>query len=397
MKNDNLSSLPVIPEEYEINHLGKIDFSLINSEMNEIERRFVNGLIRYYKPENILEIGVSRGGGSVVLLNAIKDISESNLTSIDRLEHFYGDSNIPVGVDVDVYSDELLPASDKWNLIKGKDPGEVMENLNKRFDFAVIDTAHIHPVETLNFLCVLPYLNDGAIVILHDISLFTRKENKASEICLATRILMSSIVGNKLVPRIKSCPFISEEELINNICAIQITPDTRKYIADVFYSLALPWGCYPVDDIKNIRNLLNKHYDESLIVHFNEATTWYSVYVPSGKSIFSLNEAKSVLKSKLSDDMIFYGAGKNMKDLLTLFDACDIPFTFPIWDKNADIIKSINGYAVINPDFNSKVTGATAVITIENKEIADSVGETLKKIGFDIINGKDSLFTFCGE
>jgi cellulose biosynthesis protein BcsQ len=44
----------------------------------------------------------------------------------------------------------------KWELIRGKDPSEVMESIGKKFDFAVIDTAHLHPVETLNFLCVLP-------------------------------------------------------------------------------------------------------------------------------------------------------------------------------------------------------------------------------------------------
>lgn len=52
--------------------------------MSEHERRFLNGIIRELKPEKILEVGVSAGRSSVIILNAIKDIEDAKLYSIDR-------------------------------------------------------------------------------------------------------------------------------------------------------------------------------------------------------------------------------------------------------------------------------------------------------------------------
>ena len=92
MKNDNLGSLSIIPEEFEKGHLNNIDFSTILSKMGKEERYFINGLIRYYKPTNLLEIGVFHGGGSVVLLNAINDMPKSRLVSID-IENDLWDNN----------------------------------------------------------------------------------------------------------------------------------------------------------------------------------------------------------------------------------------------------------------------------------------------------------------
>ena len=44
---------------------------------------FINRLIRKHKPKNCLEIGVARGGSSILILNAIKDLPDSRLVSID--------------------------------------------------------------------------------------------------------------------------------------------------------------------------------------------------------------------------------------------------------------------------------------------------------------------------
>ena len=50
----------------------------------------INGLIRKLKPKNLLEIGVARGGSSILILNAIKDFPDSRLVSIDIREQFFG-------------------------------------------------------------------------------------------------------------------------------------------------------------------------------------------------------------------------------------------------------------------------------------------------------------------
>ena len=58
--------------------------------MAKNERYFLNGIIRYMKPAKILEVGVARGGGSAIILNAIKDLGQSHLFSADYCEKYYG-------------------------------------------------------------------------------------------------------------------------------------------------------------------------------------------------------------------------------------------------------------------------------------------------------------------
>ncbi len=59
------------------------------SEMSKNERYFLNGIIRALKPRKILEVGVSSGGGSAIILNAISDIDGAKLYSVDYAEKAY--------------------------------------------------------------------------------------------------------------------------------------------------------------------------------------------------------------------------------------------------------------------------------------------------------------------
>ena len=43
------------------------------------QKEFLNRVIRKYKPKKIVEIGVSIGGSSIIILNAIIDIKISHL------------------------------------------------------------------------------------------------------------------------------------------------------------------------------------------------------------------------------------------------------------------------------------------------------------------------------
>jgi predicted O-methyltransferase YrrM len=63
----DLNRLPCNPEDYESSVRTRIpeDFRMPwkSSLMAESESCFVSGLVRLYRPKNILEIGVDRGGG----------------------------------------------------------------------------------------------------------------------------------------------------------------------------------------------------------------------------------------------------------------------------------------------------------------------------------------------
>jgi len=390
MKQIDLGTLPIIPEQYDSEHLAKIDFNVLHSEMTETERKFINGLIRFYRPKNVIEAGVSYGAGTVNLLNAIFDIPEATLTSIDRLDYWHMDKSVPVGSAVSkVFPD--LPVG-KWNMLSGKDPSQVLDSLDTLYDFAVIDTAHLHPIESLNFLCLLPYLQDGAIVILHDISLYAYSPNGKIR-HLAARILSSSVVGNKLFPQIKSTHYISEEEPLNNIVAIQITDETRKYIKNVFMSLFIPWETLPFSqDVITIQNCIEKHYEAQMLLDFKDAVIQNFAWVLSEGHTFSLAELRYKLRA-LPNDTVFYGAGGNMMNILNSYEVIEEPFDYEIWDINAEKIKQVKGYTVKNPEFATWTnSNRTLVITIDNKSIADAVADEARSFGWRVIVGRSNIW-----
>jgi len=55
-----MSTLRIIPDEYGYDFYEFVDANLIVSEMPSTERRFINGLVRYYEPTSILKLIISQ-------------------------------------------------------------------------------------------------------------------------------------------------------------------------------------------------------------------------------------------------------------------------------------------------------------------------------------------------
>ena len=143
--------------------------------MGKKQYSFINGIIRKHRPKNCLEVGVASGGSSVLILNAIKDIKGAKLISLDLNTNFYLNPYYKTGYRVKRFFPEL---SKNWQLFTGEQPHVFLEKLKMKFDFVFLDTAHITPGEIINLIEVLPFLNEKAIIILHDIIWHFYKESK---------------------------------------------------------------------------------------------------------------------------------------------------------------------------------------------------------------------------
>ncbi len=233
------------------------------------------------KPKKILEVGVSSGGSAALILNAIKDIDGAHLYSVDYCENAYRYPDKQSGFLVDEKFPEL---KNKWTIYRGGDVSKFIEEIGGDIDLVLIDTMHIHPWESLNFLCVLPFMkrNNNSWVILHDIAAHFFAAN-----FLACRYLWSHAVSDE-----KLSPAPETEDNSNykrkygrniphfaNIGAFKITDDTFKYIGNVFEALLNPWISLPVDtvpesqihklpcviwpeDLNSIKKILAKYYPE---------------------------------------------------------------------------------------------------------------------------------------
>ncbi len=339
-------------EEYGVHY----SFEGISNDMTSDERCFVSGLIKYYKPHLIVEIGVAEGGGSANILNTIRDM-DCKLISIDVLDVFYhlahGYINVGEGCK------KAFPDSeDQWMLITGKDPSECTEDVfrEKEIDFAVIDTANYHPIETLNFLSIFPFLSDDAIVVLHDISLYLAmvKDGKGLH-CMATRLLFSSVCADKIVPEFTGYPGYT------NICAFRLNKETRRYIRNVIDNLFLPWEMFP-GSIGGVEKIIAKYYDDSMLKLFRNAVAMNTELYYLDKGAF--DESVKIIVNK--DRPYLYGAGCRLKSLLEGFDFSEMVNDIEVLDANSKEIKEINGVSVYDPNVIKEHKERPVVVTIES-------------------------------
>jgi predicted O-methyltransferase YrrM len=274
---NNFSNVEIIdidiPDEKEDATL--LDRTKLYVEMSESETKFLSYLIRRYKPKKIVEIGVSSGGSSVVILNAIKDIYGAKLYSIDLSKNVYKCPSKPVGFVVHKYFSHLM--KNNWRLYTGNITAKFMDEIGGDIDFVFIDTVHRNPGEILDFLQILPYLKAGAIVVFHDTS-FHFLERSDYNGGWTNCALLSVIRGQKIIPH---------KDLLNgvaltfpNIGAIKLDDHQEKFAFDYFNMLVLPWYYFPnKEQINLLRDFFKKHYDSFCSDIFERAVSKHNLYM----------------------------------------------------------------------------------------------------------------------
>ena len=243
----------------------------------------------------------------------------------------------------------------------------MIEGLGKKFDFAVIDTCHIHPIETLNFLSVLPFLQDGAIVVLHDLSLYLNLQyydlSDFPSIYLAAKILFSSVAAEKIILNDKK--YISEK-VLSNIGAFQVTSDTVKYIDGVFHSLTIPWFFFPDSGTLNsVRNIVKNHYDKTKLALFDDAVN-VNYYLKAERIKPKLDSVLRQCKGKY----ILFGQ-KNAEFYINMIKAMNFDLPLEIWDNRAYGGESC-GVPVVKP--HERLDDDAAIIfTVQTKHVYNDI------------------------
>lgn len=221
------------------------------------EAQFINGLIRKNKLKNCLEIGVAHGGSSALILNSIKDIENSLLVSLDLNKEMYNNKNKLTGYRVKKFFPELAK---NWKLYTGDQAHKFLIKLNMKFDFLFLDSAHVSPGEILNFIEALPFLNENAIVVVHDLFWHFGKviRSKFYPSCIS---LIPAIFGDKV--------FINQRnKSISNIGAVFLHSNQKKHYLDYFLLLLNFWEYIPTDtQINDLRVFINKYYKDKIYIN----------------------------------------------------------------------------------------------------------------------------------
>ncbi len=270
---------------------GLSDDYLTLSEMSDEERQFLSALVLRKQPKKLLEIGVSAGSSSVILLNAIKDISNAALHSIDYATDYYLDNTKKTGFVVDGYTD----LSSKWKLYTGGLALEYMDKIGDGIDFCFIDAAHMNPGEILDTLMVLPYLKDDAIIVYHDVNLptFVHKVTYDINRTLTNNLLMSAVHGKKII--LKNFKWGKDSRThFPNMGAIQLNTNSKAHVFEIFNLLTLKWSYLPTkSEEETIIKFFAKHYDKYPVDYTRKCFE----YQRSRFKVSTTEKAKKFLKS----------------------------------------------------------------------------------------------------
>ena len=233
------------------------------------QARFINGIIRKNKFKNCLEIGVANGGSSILILNAIKDFENSILVSLDLNKEVYKYPDKLTGYRVKQYFPELTK---NWKLYTGDQPHKFLVDLNLKFDFLFLDSAHISPGEILNFIESLPFLNENAVVVMHDL-LWHFNIIIKSKLFPSCITLFPALYGDKVL-------LSRNEENISNMGAVFLYPNQKEHYLDYFLLLLNFWEYIPKKNhLEDLRRFIIKYYKDKIYINIFDTAVQANIKV----------------------------------------------------------------------------------------------------------------------
>jgi len=353
------------------------------SQMSAEQLSYLCGLIKMYAPNKIVEVGVADGGTTAVVLNCIDKLGlNSEVHSIEiEAKSWTGDSSKDSG-----YLAEESKAFLKNNIQHKLNIGvlpDYIDKIGKNIDFLILDTTHRLPGELLDFLVALPYLKDGAIVVMHDIWLnhWAPCDDMNAQ---ATRVLLSAASGERLVSSSASSDL--------NIGAFIVSEDTRKYAENIFQALALSWIYIPNDNyLASCRECYARYYKEELVKLFdlavekNKATRSREIEKRRNVALDMADFVKQIIDM---DNIYIYGAGVHGKNMRVFLDSLG---------------KNVLGYVI--SDGQKKIALDLPVyhisdVDVQNSRFVIAVREALQQeiresVNFDgMLCAKDSVLGF---
>ena len=210
----------------------------------------------------------------------------------------YLDSTKKTGYRVKEYFPELAK---KWKLFTGDLPHKFLVKLNMKFDFLFLDTAHMAPGELLNFIEVLPFLKENAIIVLHDIIWHFVRTIKFYP---SNIYLISAIHGDKVMCK-------DYDGKVENIGAIFLYPNQEKHYFDYFLLLLAFWEYMPTDEqINDLRIFIKTYYKKKIYLKLFEQA------VENNRKSIQRNNKYNNLFNQEDYKFIMKSIGNNSKNIV---------------------------------------------------------------------------------
>lgn len=308
---------------------------------------FIKGLIKEYKPKNILEVGTAAGWAAYYMLDeAIKYNKNAKLTSVDLDDRLYYDKSKKIG---DAFFETAPELAKNWELKTKTYLVDLVKDYDKKFDFVFIDACHLQPWASLDFLAVLPFLKKGAIVVFHDVMLnqITLGLQKADRHPDGVVTYKDNLRGAYVIYKcLEDDMVLSYDEITPNIAAIRVT-DAEKMLSKIYCALQVEWEEMFNNEVSSMEfysvlikhiNLVGKHFGSAWAKDFSSILFGhYNVLKEKFNAVTSKREEQI---SKLKDGLqgkktVIWGASAFAKQLIET-QKIDFDNIIGIVDKNSD-------------------------------------------------------------
>ena len=293
-------------------------------EMDREDHGFLCGMIRQFAPCKVVEIGVAEGGTTAVIANALSMMGgKRRLISVDLNERLFCNTQYQTGYQYEELKQHIdfSHGQVEHQFLLGKTIAGQIQQIGGEIDMAVIDTTHRLPGELLDFLCLLPYMRTGGVILLHDVNLNYFKtfssdpcEVLLADVRMATKILLSTAKGQKYI-RLR-------ENMCMNIGGVVPDEETVKCADDLFMMLTGTWD-YRVsaEDLKEYRAVYEKHYDPMALKLFDISVEQNKI-IQENKEIAWLEKDMDRISAYLpyqqipyASNIAIYGADQQGKSL----------------------------------------------------------------------------------
>ena len=333
-------------------------------EMTPFESAFLCGLLRTVQPRKILEIGVSAGGTTAIVLQCLEDLGYSyEMHSVDICEKWCLDEREETGFMARCAKSVLHTGFHQFHL--GAGVTKYLDEIGDKIDFAILDTTHALPGEVLDFLVILPFLRDGAVVCLHDISFCQTYETPQYNAC---GVLFQTVSADKWLNFTPSGHY-------PNIAAFRVTSETRTRIADVFSALILRWLYIPSEDeMRRYCTYIQKIYgNEAYYKIFNEAVRMNELNLNFQQNVKGLSE--SLPKNSR---VLLYGAGNRGK---SIYAEMKKAISVIGWIDQRKGISMLDGLPIYSVDEIPDDGYDFIIVTPERLDVTEEIRRSLRNVG----------------
>jgi predicted O-methyltransferase YrrM len=286
------------------------------SGMSDNDLGFLCGAIEKFKPSKIVEVGVSAGGTTAVIMECCKRINLSaSIYSVDVSKKWYKDVSKETGFVATEYIEKgLLSSEVSHKFVLGKTLAKAIEEIGNEIDFIIFDTMHSLPGELLDFISSLNWLKKNAVIVFHDMGqcqLGIRSVHGAP-FQYASLVTFLAIKGKHYWNQDKNNIYD-----VSNIGCVQIDSDVDKMLDNIFSGLFVNWDYIP--DEKSLEEYcyrIKRDYTDEYVNLFEKAlgVNVYSLYRRRGIHVPRKRiqrEIDDIIDKK--DHIYVYGAGSISK------------------------------------------------------------------------------------